>query len=419
MERVNFKEKIFLFLLYTSLLIGFYFEENLNYGSYLDWVRAYNPVLEDFSKDFKNTLLEYDSYGQRHSPVYIIFLSIFLKLGLSFDFIRLIHLHISLSLILIFYSCLKLKFKDTNRIILRILALSIFLSPTFRSLAIWPDSRMPGLIFFILSIYFFLKFLLLAKNQKKFAWYTLISIIISSYISPNFSLFFIFFIYYFFQKLNLQEFLLLILFSFIASIPMIYYIFFLDINFITAGKTPLGSDSIATSLSFNISNKILIISSIILFHLIPVLYFLLDKKKIILFFKKKIILILISFSILAYFFNYQLAFTGGGFFFQLSQILFNNNLIFFIISFFSFFIIMYLSTLHKDNFILIFLLILSNLQNTIYHKYYEPLILIIIFVLFKNLDHKNFFSNKINLIYLYGFSFFYISIRVYKNIYLI
>ena len=415
----NYKEKIFLFILYTSLLIGFYFEENLNYGSYLDWVKAYNPVLEDFSKDFKNTLLNYDSYGQRHSPVYIIFLSILLKFGLSFDFIRLIHLHISISLILIFYNCLKLKFKDTNRTILRLLALSIFLSPTFRSLAIWPDSRMPGLIFFILSMYFFLKFLSLAKNQKKFAWYTLISIITSSYISPNFSLFYIFFIYYFFQKLKFQEFFLLILFSFIASTPMIYYIFFLDINFVTAGKTPLGLDGIATSLSFNISNKILIISSIILFHLIPVLYFLIDRKKIILFFKKNIIFVLIFFLILAYFFNYQMSFTGGGFFFQFSQILINNNLIFFIISFFSFFIIIYLSTLHRDNFILIFLLILSNLQNTIYHKYYEPLILIIIFVLFNNLDYKNFFSKKINLVYLYGFSFFYVFLRIFKNLYLI
>ena len=52
MENVNFKENFF-FLIYTSLLIGFYFEENLNSGSYLDWVRAYNPVLEDLSKDLK------------------------------------------------------------------------------------------------------------------------------------------------------------------------------------------------------------------------------------------------------------------------------------------------------------------------------------------------------------------------------
>tara|TARA_B100000242_G_C43002548_1_gene465800 strand:+ start:42 stop:1298 length:1257 start_codon:yes stop_codon:yes gene_type:complete len=417
LESANFREKILLFLLYISLLIGFYFDENLNYGSYLDWIKAYNPVLEDFSKDFKNTLLKYDSYGQRHSPVYIVFLSILLKFGLSFDFVRLIHLHICLGLILIFYSCLKLKFKDTNRTTLRLLALSIFLSPTFRSLAIWPDSRIPGLIFFILSIYFFLKFLLLAKNQKKFAWCTLISIITSSYISPNFSLFYIYFIYYFFQNLKFKEFLFLVLFSFAASAPMIYYVFFLDINFITAGKTP-ALDEAAKSLSFNISNKILIISSIILFHLIPVLYFLLDYKKIILFLKSNIIFILISFSILAYFFNYQSSFTGGGVFFQLSQILFNNNLIFFIISFFSLSLIIYLSTLHKDNFIFILLLIMSNIQNTIYHKYYEPLILIMIFLIFNNLNYKKFFSKKINLTYLYGFSFFYIFLRIFKNIYL-
>ena len=413
-----FREKILIFLLYTSLLIGFYFGENLNHGSYLDWVNAYNPVIESFSKDFKNTFLSYDSFGQRHSPIYIIFLSFLYKFGLSFDFIRLIHLHISLSLIVIFYNCLKLKFKDTNRTILKILALSIFLSPSFRSLAIWPDSRIPGLIFFTLSIYFFLKFLLSPKYEKKFAWLSLITIIISSYISPNFSLFFIFFIYYFFQKLKFKNFFLLILFSFAASLPMIYYIFSLDINFIAAGRTP-GLDMEATSLNLNISNKLLIISSIIFFHLIPILFFLINYKKMILFFKKNLVFISIIFLILVYFFNYQLSFTGGGVFFQLSQFLFNNNFLFFIISFLSFFTIIYLSSLHKDNFTLIFLLILSNIQNTIYHKYYEPLFLIIVFILFNNLDYKNFFSKKRNLFYLYVFSLFYISLRIFKKIYLI
>ena len=125
--------KKLLFLLYTSLLIGFYFGENLNHGSYLDWVNAYNPVLEDFSKILKILFLITIVMVKDIHLLYIIFLSILFKFGLSFDFIRLIHLHISLSLIVIFYSCLKLKFKDTNRTILKILALSIFLSPTFRS----------------------------------------------------------------------------------------------------------------------------------------------------------------------------------------------------------------------------------------------------------------------------------------------
>ena len=139
----------------------------------------------------------------------------------------------------------------------------------------------------------------------------------------------------------------------------------------------------------------------------------------ILFCKKNLVFISIPFLILVYFFNYQMSFTGGGVFFQLSQILFNNNLLFFIISFFSFLVIIYLSSVHIDNFLLIFLLVLSNIQNTIYHKYYEPLILIMVFILFNNLDYRNFFSKKRNLIYLYGFSLFYISLRIFKKFYLI
>ena len=61
--------------------------------------------------------------------------------------------------------------------------------------------------------------------------------------------------------------------------------FFLDINFITAGKT-LGSDGVATSLNLNLSNKILIISSIIFFRVTNFIFYV-DYKKMILFFKKK------------------------------------------------------------------------------------------------------------------------------------
>ena len=153
----NYKNIIFFFLLYVSLIVGFFLNENLNYGSYYDWVSVNLPPIQDFSTNFSDTLLSYEKYGHRHSPIYLIFLSFFLKLGISSELIRLIHLHLSLSLILIFYNCLKLKFNEINKHTLQILAFVILLSPTFRSLSIWPDSRLPGLIFFTLSIYFFFK----------------------------------------------------------------------------------------------------------------------------------------------------------------------------------------------------------------------------------------------------------------------
>ena len=154
----NLKNITLFAVLYVSLIIGFIFEENLNYGSYYDWINVYVPPIKDFSQNFYETLLNFEKYGQRHSPVYLVLLSFFVKIGLDFDTIRLIHLHLSLILIFIFYYCLKLRFNTIDKLTLQLLSMFIFLSPTFRSLSIWPDSRLPGLIMFVLSIYFFLKF---------------------------------------------------------------------------------------------------------------------------------------------------------------------------------------------------------------------------------------------------------------------
>ena len=60
--------------LYLSLLSGFFLNESLNGGAYLDWMGTNKPPIEDFSKNFYKTLINYDEYGHRHSPTYLIFL---------------------------------------------------------------------------------------------------------------------------------------------------------------------------------------------------------------------------------------------------------------------------------------------------------------------------------------------------------
>jgi len=407
----------FLFIfLYLTLILGFIFNENLNFGSYYDWINVYKAPINDFSLNFKETLLSYDQYGQRHSPIYLIFLSIFLKIGLSFEIIRIIHLHLCLSLILIFYNCLKLVFKEVKVESLQLLSLIIFLSPTFRSLSIWPDSRLPGLIFFILSIYFFLKFL--SNSKIKYVWLNSISLIISSYISPNFCLFIIYFYFFYINKIDIKKLIPITIFNLASAIPAFYYIFIMKINFLIAGGTGgLDGDSIA--LSFNMADKIMIISSIILFHMLPILFSINIYKDFLFFVKKNIYKILIFFIPLVYFFNYQLVFTGGGFFYQISHLLFENNYLFYLISLFSVILIWYFAKLSINNCILILLLIISNIQNTIYHKYYEPMFLIIFFVLFDKINLQLFFKEKNNFIYLYIFSLSYIFFRVFKIMYLI
>jgi hypothetical protein len=273
---------------------------------------------------------------------------------------------------------------------------------------------LPGLIFFTLSIYFFLKFL--KYNDLKNVWFCSMALILASYISPNFSLFSIYFYFYFFKKITFKNVLLLFIFNLIASIPALYYLLILKINFLVAGVTPgLLGQSIA--ISFNLSDKIMITSSIFLFHLFPVLLF---KNFFFNFFdfsKKFVFIIFLIMPPLIFFFNYQVIFTGGGFFFQLSQMLFKSNYLFFGVCFISILLLFYFSKLSINNFYLIILIILSNVQNTIYHKYYEPMILVLFFTLFRIVNLELFFKNKNNLIYLYVFSLGYIFLRLVKNKY--
>ena len=287
---MSYSKNIILFIaLYFSLIVGFLFNENLNYGSYYDWINVYLPPINDFSNNFYNTLINFDTYGQRHSPVYLIFLSFFLRLGLDLEVIRLLHLHLCLILILLFYYCLKLRFQNIDKSTLQLLSMFIFLSPTFRSLAIWPDSRLPGLMAFVLSIYFFLKFVKKKDFSKTInAWLSAFSLILSAYISPNFSLFAFFTYFFFFKHLEIKNFCLLIILSIILSIPMFYYIFIMEVNFMTAGKTP-GIDRNSSDFSFNFSDKFLIISTIFLFHILPIIYFIIDYKKLFYFIKSKLI----------------------------------------------------------------------------------------------------------------------------------
>ena len=400
------------FILYSSLVVGFIFGEDLNFGATMDWHGTNYPVIKDSAVNLKKTLLNYENYGHRHSPIYPVFLGQFLKLGFSYDYIRFIHLNISLLLIYIFYKCLILKFSEISKNILITLSLVIFLSPTFRSLAIWPDSRIIGLIFFTFSIYEYLKFK--QNNSNIHVWKNLIYLIISSYISPNFSVFIIYFFYNYLKISNLRFLINISIFSAIMSLPAFYYIFILDINFLTA-NTPGTNNKELIGLSYNLSNKILIIGSIFMFHMLP---FIINKEFLNDFFQnlKKIILFTIILFILCLpFFNYSTNFTGGGVFFQISNFFLNDNFIFYIFSFLSLMLILYFSYKNLNNFLIIFVLILSNVQNTIYHKYYDPLILILFFTVFYSSLSGYFFKKNINLFYLYGFYFGFILLRIIKN----
>tara|TARA_Y100000590_G_scaffold466366_1_gene641455 strand:- start:169 stop:1437 length:1269 start_codon:yes stop_codon:yes gene_type:complete len=410
------KEIVFFLILYFTLLLGFIFGENSTGGAIIDYLNQ-KKISEDFAKAFGNTFLNYDSYTTRHSPVLIIFLSFFEKLKLSDNLIRFIHLNLALCLPWIFYSCLKLKYDFIKKETLLLLVSLIFISPTFRSLSIWPDSRLLGLALFSLSIYFYLKF----NKEKKFrdALFNVFFCASSAYISPNFSIFSFYFFLNFaiFYKSRYPQIIKLFFLNIILSLPALYYVFFLDINFL---NKPAAVSAIENNNIFfdNIFNNLLLILSIIYFYLLPFIFFSiikLNKVNNI----KNIILSLIITAVSIFFFDYEYSYTGGGIFYKASIFLFQNNILFFVISFISILVILNLSSNNLNNLLLIFLLFISNPQITVYHKYYDPFLLILFFTIFKlDLNLKNLNKNK-NFNYIFLFFFIFLIINNIKYIWTI
>jgi len=406
-EKENNYFKIFIFpIYYLIFLLAFLINENSTGGALQDY-QGYRGLIDLFIKDFTGTFLSFDQFNQRHSPLTIILLSYLFKLELSDTLIRFIFFNFSIISIIFFYKCLVIKFKKVPSNYLFLLSLIFFISPVFRSLSVWPDSRIVGFHFFTISVFYYLKYF---NNEKKVidCYLNVFFLAISSYFSINFCLFGIFFFYKFYKDLfknkKVQYYLLL---NIILAFPAFYYLFILDIFFINAGLTPGNeNNSLGIKNNLNISNKILIISSIVFFYFIPLFFHLKNYffLKQINFKETSILLVFILINI--YLFNYQLFFTGGGIFFKVSNLIFDTNLIFFIISTYSIFFLyaLFIKTKNIGNIIILIVIILSNPQLSIYHKYYDPLLIFLIFTIFDLKFTKKYFSIKnigiLNLFYI-------------------
>ena len=133
-----------------------------------------------------------------------------------------------------FYKCLKIYFKN-NEIsdkLLLVLSCIIFFSPSFRSNSIWPESAMLGLLFFIISIFYFLKFE--KKNKIKYCLLNILFLSVASYIRPSYCLFAIFYFFEFFiifykKKDFFKNVILIIIANFILAFPAFYYVFIMDV----------------------------------------------------------------------------------------------------------------------------------------------------------------------------------------------
>lgn len=404
--------KIFFILMYFSLIVGFFLDENSAGGAKKDFYSTFF-IIEEFSKNFLDGFKILINSNNPHFPLHYIILGELHRYISNIEILRFLILNINILIPFFFYKCLtKIIPKIRNEQAL-LFSTIIFISPYFRSSAIWATTDNTALLFFLISVFFFLQ--IKEKNNSYLCF--LISIIFLGLAALSRFYYIIFFSYFSYGLIKnnkiKKNLLTIILFAFLFLTPSIgYYI-------CTKSK-------INNFLTDNLINNFYLNISILLFYLIPLIAN--SKKNIINFFNflkenKKLFLIITLISLILIFkFNYFNKNYGGGFFFQIIKYYFHKDIqiyIFYISCLLGIAATCYIIKNTLNNFILILIFFISFNYMIVYQKYFEPLFFITLFTLFYNVANKFFdkyFIKNFVFIFLYFFSFLVICILKNSNI---
>ena len=412
-------KKHFLYLVFSlSLFIGFLFDENSSGGAKLDYEYLF-PFIENFKHDFLSAidLFAKDSGALIHSPVFYILIGKAHNFFFYLNHLKIFYIIISCGLPYIFYLVLKERYQN-NHDFCFYFSLIIFISPYFRSSAIWLLGDNLSLIFFCLSVYFINKQTDKSGNFTKF-FFSLFFLSLCCYIRYYYSIFSIFYFYFFYRNLEIKKFYFLIFVAFILSIPALTYFFYIvnNYNFI---------NNLTTYSNLNLYSNSLVILSIILFYLIPFLIIRISQFK--LYLGQNIKLITYFFLFFSFIFcidsflKIRLIYfseLGGGIFMKIALLFSIQPSLF--LSLFSFLSLVILDFFFQGNkiknYFLLILLILAFPIFTLYQKYFDPLLLIFFFGLIKSKQIEKTiedFKKNLSIIYLYFFSFYVFSIFYYS-----
>ncbi len=327
---------------------------------------------------------------------------------------------ISLTGPIIFYFCLKQKFKGQDDLLLILVSSILFLSPYFRTSSYWGLEENFGLITLLLSFIFLSKFL-----SNNISWKNYYLLFLTTFLS-SLCLYFdqklciiplICFFQIYFSKKSKNLKILLFIFYFIFSLPYLYLI-------ISWGNIIPTGDASARG----IGNKIYFVhlgyaTTIIAFYLLPLLLYKKNNFLNILkdFFKSKknyyiISLFFIYLFYLLIFYDYDNEVKlGKGFVHKIAILLFEKNYLQQIFIYFSFLIswiiiLLFLNDNFKDKLIIFYFLVLSIIVWPILQEYFDPLIILMAFTFFSTKLILSY--SKSILLYLY-LSILLISSNIY------
>ncbi len=397
------KKKLIIFsFFFFSLIISYILGENSTGGAENDYL-ATKKFLDIFTLDLVEGFNLFINQGQVHFPFFYILIANANKL-LGKIFVDCAYITISSFIPLVFYEILKKKFLNADPEKLFILSLVIFLSPNFRSSAVWVTTDNLALFFFILSVYNFVIFENLKGNYLKYIYFTFFFLILASYIRHYYAIFFIFYFLYLQNKINYIKNFKILLFNLILSIPALIYVYF----WITK-KEFQAFDILSIDFVYNF----LVFTSLYLFYFLP---FILNKK----FFSKfvneikyrKIILILVLSLFILLFIIYETPYMefGGGIFYKISQL--TNSKFFIIFSLLGLLSLIFFNNISFRNYLIFSIFIFAFPFEIIFQKYYDPLLIVVCLSLVNSDYLKDLIENekfKVHMIFGYFLTFLIFS----------
>ena len=399
------KNKLLYIFLSISIFLGFYLgEDSSGSGGFIADFNNTLKYLDNLNLGFK----EYFKEGVAHFPLHYYLESKILNIVHDLDILRLVYVSISLCIPVLFYNSLKIKFETIDKNNLFIFSLIIFLMPSFRSGAIWANSQLTALLFFLIALFYFCKWEK-QKDFKRLNAYLFLQILFLSlavYSRQLYAIVFLYMVYLYYLRLDLKIFFLACIVILIFSLPGFYFISLLP-STLTLTFTSQIHDSIVVNLS------------ILSFYLLPIYFFLFidqklefisfDKSKIFLFFSLNFIFFLFCFW---FYYNFKL---GGGYFIKLSAILFDNLYFFYLTSFMGLLFCFMICFENKENIIILFLLVTGISSYQIFQKYFEPMFLMIFFILMKTRVSEIFLSKKKYIYLLSVYFLFYLCSAILND----
>ena len=414
---------IFLILLaLVSFFIGFSLDEiSMGAGGFdgdFKWVKK--SILLFSENSIKESVLLFTETSNRPPLIYILH-KLFNPYFTEEQGFRVVVFVISLSIPILFYLCLKERFRYTEKKLLLLLSSVMFLNPFFRTASFWGLEENYAVISTLASLFFLLKLSNLDKKNSTSLFFNIFFVTLFSSLSIYFDQkFLIIPLICFFRIIAGNYFIKFKLFTlilyFLFSIPFLYLIK------LWGNVFPSDIYYIGTQFHFHHFGYALTIIAFIFFpfiflkseNIVNQLLIPINSNKIF------ISLIIITSYIITLIFYYDDSFLnnrldGGGIIKKISLIFFTDSLlrkIFILFSFFiSWFFILFFINKNKYNLSLtIYFLIISVMVVPMYQEYFDPIIFILLFFVYK-LDLKLNFR-KVCFFYFY-FLIFLIGTNLY------